>query len=227
MRLSTTETLAAATGSTGGLGKIGTIAATESIIVRCDCGDATEGVDWIVKGNKKHTVQLLRAGSAVNAATLTLNGVLNTETIIINGLTFTAHTDTTTLATRRFSIAGDNDADAVELATCINDATYGVPGVIAIASAGGIVTLTLAATAAASVIQALSGTAGAHCVAAETTAASLYKDGTASAVTTADTTVAGAFYQQTTHGWPYAYAKITNNEEADALTVIVKATRYR
>ena len=72
---------------------------------------------------------------------VTLATVLNTETIVINGLTFTAHTDTTTLADREFSISGNDTADAVEFCKCVNDPTYGVPGVLA-ESALGVVQLT-------------------------------------------------------------------------------------
>jgi hypothetical protein len=72
---------------------------------------------------------------------LTLASVLNNETIIINGYTFTAKTSTTTLADRYFSIAGDDEADAALLATNINDKGYGVPGVTAVAAAG-VITLT-------------------------------------------------------------------------------------
>ena len=79
----------------------------------------------------------------VNAAsvTLALATVLNTHTIVINGLTFLAHTDTTVLASRRFCISGDDSADGDELASCINDATYGVPGVTAV-NVTGTITLT-------------------------------------------------------------------------------------
>lgn len=79
----------------------------------------------------------------INAAeaTLTLATVVNADAVTINGLTFTAHTDTTTLANREFAIDGiDDTADAAELIKCINDDTYGVPGVAA-TSALGVVTL--------------------------------------------------------------------------------------
>lgn len=72
---------------------------------------------------------------------VTLATVLNTETITINGLLFTAHTDTTVVADRQFSIATSDTAAATELCVCINDATYGVPGVLA-ESALGVVQLT-------------------------------------------------------------------------------------
>lgn len=83
----------------------------------------------------------ITANSRANIVTLTLATVLNTEAVTINGLVFTAHTNTTTKATRTFSISGDDTADAVELGACINDATYGVPGVTATPAAA-VVTLT-------------------------------------------------------------------------------------
>lgn len=81
----------------------------------------------------------------VNVASLTmaLATVLNTHTIIINGLTFTAHTNTTNVALRQFSIASSDTAAGDELAICINDPTYGVPGVTAVNVIG---TVTLTAT---------------------------------------------------------------------------------
>lgn len=71
---------------------------------------------------------------------LTLATVLAGETVTINGLTFTAHADTTTPADREFDISGTDTQDAAELVTCINDPTYGVPGVVA-SSALGVITL--------------------------------------------------------------------------------------
>ena len=83
----------------------------------------------------------ITANTNVSAVTLTLATVLNTHTIVINGLTFTAHTDTTVLASRQFAINGDDTADAVALASCINDPTYGVPGILA-TPAVAVITLT-------------------------------------------------------------------------------------
>lgn len=55
-----------------------------------------------------------------------------------NGIkyTFTAHATTTTAASRQFSISGTNSQDGDELVTCLNDATYGVPGYTATNIAG-------------------------------------------------------------------------------------------
>jgi len=80
------------------------------------------------------------ANAEVIEANITLATFLATGTITINGLVFTAHATVTTVASREFSISGNDTADAVELAVCINDATYGVPGITA-TSASGVVTL--------------------------------------------------------------------------------------
>ncbi|GAI07193.1 unnamed protein product, partial [marine sediment metagenome] len=67
---------------------------------------------------------------------VTLATVLTGETITINGLLFTAHGTVTDIPNRQFSIAtGDTEA-AVEFCLCVNNATYGVPGVLAESSAG-------------------------------------------------------------------------------------------
>jgi hypothetical protein len=58
--------------------------------------------------------------------------------VTINGVVFTAHATVTTKASRQFSISGNDTQDGDELAACINDATYGVPGVTAANSTGTI-----------------------------------------------------------------------------------------
>lgn len=86
----------------------------------------------------------ITANVNVASLTLALSTVLDTHTIVVNGLTFTAHSTTTTVALRQFSIAGGSDTlDGDELAIVLNDPTYGVPGVTAVNNAG---TLTLTAT---------------------------------------------------------------------------------
>jgi len=82
--------------------------------------------------------QLKRGDGALK--TVTLATVLEAQTLTINARVFTAHATVTTVANREFSISGDDAADAAALATCINDATYGVPGVTAVA-VGAVVTL--------------------------------------------------------------------------------------
>lgn len=82
----------------------------------------------------------ITANTLVTELTITLATVLNTETITINDLVFTAHTDTTTVADREFDISGTDTADAAALVVCINDPTYGVPGVTA-TNAAAVITL--------------------------------------------------------------------------------------
>ena len=65
-----------------------------------------------------------------NILTLKLDSVQIGQTVTINGITFTAYEETTP-KNREFSVAGDNTADATELAGLINNSTYGTPGVTA------------------------------------------------------------------------------------------------
>ncbi|MBA7688666.1 hypothetical protein ES703_97155 [subsurface metagenome] len=86
---------------------------------------------------------LITANELVTELTIALDTVLNTESIVINGLTFTAHTDTEDKTIRQFTIGGDNTADALSLANCINDPVYGVPGITAVPN---VAVLTLLST---------------------------------------------------------------------------------
>jgi hypothetical protein len=72
---------------------------------------------------------------------LTLASVVAGETIVINGLTFTAHATTTTTANREFSISGTDVADAGELTTVLNDATDGLLTVTATDNGDGTIAL--------------------------------------------------------------------------------------
>lgn len=74
-------------------------------------------------------------------ATITLATAVAGDTVTINGLTFMGKASTAVASQRRFSIdTGDNET-AVSLAALINDSTYGVPGVTAVA-ASAVITLT-------------------------------------------------------------------------------------
>jgi len=78
----------------------------------------------------------------VIAANVTLLNAAVGSVITINGLTFTgaAATDATK---REFIASGDDAADVTALVACINDATYGVPGVTAAVGAGASIDLTV------------------------------------------------------------------------------------
>jgi len=236
-------------------------------------------------------------------ANVTLASVTAGDTVVIGKdgttYTFTAHATTTTAASREFAINGDNTADAAELVTCINDATYGVPGItasnvlgvlsltrdsendvidsitssnatrLAVVTAvygvpgitatvgdGGEVALTsdwatitctssnstrlnvatygipgVTATAAsgvvtltattATVLQAASGTAGAHIVVADTTQANVLKDGAKVTGKGVNSTWGAEPLTQYTEGYPYAYLFFYNDDAAAAATVTI------
>ena len=84
-------------------------------------------------------------------ATLALQDVQAGQTVAINGITFTAHVTTTTPALREFSVSGNDAADAAELISLINNATYGVTGITATANSN-VITLTAPITACGTVI---------------------------------------------------------------------------
>jgi hypothetical protein len=118
--------LAAASGSSGGLGLIGTLLAADVMYVRCpnDSFGRTDLIDWRVSCNKSHTVQLYRARSIVDAPTVTLASMADGETgPLLNGLTYTAEdtAGSAAWASRKYYTGGaDDTADAVQLAALIN-----------------------------------------------------------------------------------------------------------
>lgn len=73
------------------------------------------------------------------SCTLTLASVLNGQTVTINGVVYTAHTDTQ--ANDQFSIAGDDTADAAALALAINNSTTAGSAEIIATSSGAVVTV--------------------------------------------------------------------------------------
>jgi hypothetical protein len=75
-------------------------------------------------------IATITANSKAKSVLLTTRSCVATDSIIINGLTFTGDTSTV-LATRHWKADGNDAADATALCACINDATYGVPGVLA------------------------------------------------------------------------------------------------
>jgi hypothetical protein len=220
--------LAAASGSDGGLGKIGTIPQTTGVLyVRCPLTSNIEKLEWLLKIDRNCTYQLYRAHSIVQAQTLTLSGLLDGENLVINGLTFIAEdtAEDAVASARKFYTGGaDATADATALVALINDATYGVPGVVA-TNALGVVTIRPKASDGAYALQAVTGTAAGHCAVADTTLASLIRDG-ASVSHTAVTTDAGVLISQTVNGWEQAYIGISA-PAAGAATAVVAATRYR
>jgi len=87
----------------------------------------------------------ITANTKVNSLTITAAAVEVDDTITVNGITFTG-ASAADLDERKFKAdktdTTGNPATATSIAACINDATYGVPGVTASASAA-VVTLTV------------------------------------------------------------------------------------
>lgn len=120
--------------------QVGALAATKTAKIEVfEAQDAAGTGAQLIAGAEA----TIAANTAVSEMTVALATVLAGEAITINGLTFTAHATVTTPASREFSISGNDTADAAELATVLNDATYGVPGITATANSG---TITLKST---------------------------------------------------------------------------------
>ena len=104
--------------------QVGAMAATFTAKIEVFQGTNAAGGSGALLAGATATIT---ANTLVTSLKLTLATVLNTHTIIINGLTFTAHTDTTDVTLRQFAIDGGTDTlDADELCICLNDATYGI-----------------------------------------------------------------------------------------------------
>jgi hypothetical protein len=92
---------------------------------------AAELASIVLALNHKRNVTL---ASCAAGTTITITGQNGKK------YTYTAHATTTTAANREFSISGTNSQDGDELVTCLNDATYGVPGYTA-SNASGVVSI--------------------------------------------------------------------------------------
>jgi len=120
--------------------QVGALAATKTAKIEVfEAQDAAGTGAQLITG----AAATIAANTAVSEMTVALATVLAGEAITINGLTFTAHATVTTAASREFSISGNDTADAAELATVLNDATYGLTGITATANSG---TITLKST---------------------------------------------------------------------------------
>ncbi|MBA7524707.1 hypothetical protein ES705_16849 [subsurface metagenome] len=112
---------------------------TKIELLQAKDADGTEAKGIPTTADQEATAEIT-ANALVTELTITMVSVAADETITINDLIFTAHDTVTTPANREFSISGDDSADAAELVTCINDATYGVPGITA-SNFGAVITL--------------------------------------------------------------------------------------
>ena len=214
-------------GAASVLGKIGTVAAAAIVYVRVPCAltvPATLKAAIRIQCDKAWAATFYKSRTVANAPTITLASPQADDTVIINGLTFTGKT-AQTLATRQFKQdVGDGDEAAVSLAACINDATYGVPGVTAVAA---LHVVTLTATTA-TTTQCVTGVGGARITCAQAILTSLTKINNAPHVVggAANNTTAGTEYEVYADGHPHLYVGLTNNDGAAAATFVVGATLY-
>ncbi len=81
-------------------------------------------------GTESKAVSAAAAKVITGATEITIDptSMANADTITINGVTFTAHTDTTTAAKREFKIDGTDAQDATALYGLLTHATYGITG---------------------------------------------------------------------------------------------------
>lgn len=86
-------------------------------------------------GTDSKPIPEAQAGIALNhkvtELTITFDGILDTESLTINGVTFTAHKNKTIESENRFSVLGNNAANAAEFVKCVNDSNHGLPDIIA------------------------------------------------------------------------------------------------
>ena len=118
--------------------EVGTMAAAVTSTGQVMQAKDAAGTDAKAITNNAATIT---ANTKVAAATLTVDKVVATNKVTVNGLVFEAAANAD-LANRKFAV-GAADADcAASLAAAINHATAGVPGVTAAANAA-VVTLTV------------------------------------------------------------------------------------
>ena len=86
-------------------------------------------------------VKQITLSTFLATVTITITAYKKNSSTVAPGypLVYTAHATTTTIASRQFSIAGTDTQDAVELLSCLNDPTYGTPGIYWTSSAGVVI----------------------------------------------------------------------------------------
>jgi hypothetical protein len=222
--------LASATGSAGGLGKIGTIAATTgTLLVMCPNPDHAGQIDWRIKSDQAYSVQFYRSRT-IPTITLTMadaTAVDDGDNFVLNGLTFQAETtEGDAVASERKWYHASQAAGSVACAALLQHATYGVPGVTAAAAAVDATDVITITPTTATVLQFGQGSSASNEIAlTDTRITSLGKDvgGMYSALAANTTTSAGDIFTQFIDGWPYAWAYISNGS-GSAQTVTVAAS---
>ena len=226
-RVGRNKVLAAATGAE--VGKIGTVAASGILYVRCDCNKntpATDFIDWLVKANKASTMLFYKSRTIANTGTITLADATpldDTNSFFLNGVELIAE-DTLADATgaKFYSGGADETVTATALAACIN---ANVPGVLATAAAR-VVTV-VCTTASTLMFLLVSGTDANEAAWADNTLANLMRDSSIAQVTGADNSATlGTLYKQDVDGYPYCYLGYTSTDGAAATALSVSAAMH-
>jgi len=118
---------------------VGALNATKTSILQIVQATDAGGSDVKDIANAACTIE---ANTKVNSLTITAAAVEADATITVNGIKFTGAAAQDASKREFKADKVDNTATATSIAACINDATYGVPGVTASASAA-VVTLTV------------------------------------------------------------------------------------
>ena len=138
----------------------GAMAATKTSKIELYEAKDVDGTDAQLIAGAAATIT---ANALVTEATVDLTSVANTDVVTINGVSFTKAASTVE-ASRTF-------ADAAGLVSCVNDATYGVPGVKASAN---VAVVTLQAVEPGTALITVSKTENAGTIALATTKAQAY-----------------------------------------------------
>jgi hypothetical protein len=225
--------LAAAAGSDGGLGKIGTVPVAGTIYIRADLDDRSVAkLHWQIQCDKAWKYRLFLAHRNVTKATITLadaTAVDDGDTCVLNGETYTAESteEDADAATRTFWTGATNAACAANLAAQLLDADYGCPGITARVNAVDATDVITIEATTAPLLQFAQGGSDADEIAwAETTLAQLVPQGAQSAQQAANSTTGGSLVEQDIYGWPYAYIALSNDDGAAAATFVARLITY-
>lgn len=223
------EIIAGATGSAGGLGKIGTLVQNATMWVRVPVSDKTGRVKVWPKCNKAHEVQAyLGESNALLTGTLTLADAAPVDagdTFEFNGLTYEAAA-AADLPARKYALGADNAAAAVNLCALLSHDSYGVPGFTFTSAPSGATDVISFVNTTATALLFNQGTSDAAEIAfASTVAANLRPEGALLSGKPANTTTKGYAIDLYNDGLvPYFSLKQT---EALAATIVFEAARFR
>jgi hypothetical protein len=117
--------------------QVGAMAASKTVTLEIFQGIGRTGASGALIAGASAVVA---ANVLVSKATITTNTVQAADYVEVNGLRFTAHGSVTDVSIRQFSCATGNNETAAQLAICLNDPIYGVPGLTA-SAASAVVTL--------------------------------------------------------------------------------------